>query len=159
MRLIILAVGRVKDGPERQLIDRYIERAKASARALGFSGPDIIELAEGRAGQATARMGEEATAIRAKLGDAVMVLLDERGTSPSSPDFAKLLGRYRDGGRKALALVIGGADGLDPSLRQEAELVVSFGGMTLPHQLVRLIASEQLYRAMTILSGHPYHRV
>jgi 23S rRNA (pseudouridine1915-N3)-methyltransferase len=104
-------------------------------------------------------MAEEAAAIRAKLGEAVMVLLDERGTSPSSPDFAKLLGRYRDGGRKALALVIGGADGLDPSLRQEAELVVSFGGMTLPHQLVRLIASEQIYRAMTILSGHPYHRV
>ena len=86
MRLVILAVGRVKDGPERQLIDRYIERARASARALGFSGPDIIEIAEGRAGHAAARMSEEAAAIRAKLTDAVVVLLDERGTSPSSPD-------------------------------------------------------------------------
>lgn len=159
MRLIILAVGRVKDGPERQLIDRYIERARQTARSLGFSGPDIIELSEGRASQTAARMSEEATAIRAKAVDAVLVLLDERGQSPTSPDFAKMLVRYRDEGRKALALVIGGADGLDPSLRQEAALVLSFGGMTLPHQLVRLIASEQVYRAMTIVSGHPYHRV
>jgi 23S rRNA (pseudouridine1915-N3)-methyltransferase len=159
MRLILLAVGRVKDGPERQLIDRYIERGRQTARALGFSGPDIIELAEGRAGQAAARMEEEAAAIRAKAGDAVLVLLDERGQSPTSPDFAKILVRYRDEGRKTLALVIGGADGLDPSLRGEADLVLSFGCMTLPHQLVRLVASEQVYRAMTIISGHPYHRI
>lgn len=159
MRLTILAVGRVKDGPERQLIDRYIERAKSSGRPLGFSGPDIIELPEGRATQAAARMVEEAASIRAKAADAVMLLLDERGASPSSPDFARMLAQHRDEGRKHLALVIGGADGLDPSLRKEADRVLSFGGMTLPHQLVRLIASEQLYRAMTILSGHPYHRV
>jgi 23S rRNA (pseudouridine1915-N3)-methyltransferase len=87
-----------------------------------------------------------------------LILLDERGKSFSSEDFAGRLGLLRDGGRKALVIAIGGADGHDQSLRDQAELVMSFGLLTWPHQLVRVMLGEQLYRAATILSGHPYHR-
>ncbi len=105
-----------------------------------------------------ARKAEEATAIRrAKAGR--LVLLDERGKSLGSADFASLLGRWKDASEEAATIVIGGPDGLDAPLRAEADLVLSFGAMTWPHQLVRVMAMEQLYRAVTILSGHPYHRV
>jgi 23S rRNA (pseudouridine1915-N3)-methyltransferase len=87
-----------------------------------------------------------------------LVLLDERGKNFSSEEFAGRLGLFRDGGRKALVVAIGGPDGHDQSLRDQADLVVSFGELTWPHQLVRVMLGEQLYRAATILSGHPYHR-
>lgn len=159
MRLLLVAVGRLKDGPERLLLNRYQERACGLARGLGFSGPDLVEIPESRAAQPAARMAEEARALGEKLGESRFILLDERGSAPDSPTFAAWLEKDRDSGQKSLALVIGGADGLDPALRTRAVRVISFGGMTLPHQLVRILASEQLYRAMTILSGHPYHRI
>jgi len=159
MRLILLAVGRLKDGPERLLINRYHERATSLARGLGFSGPDLLDIPESRASQPALRMAEEARVILEKLGDSRFVVLDERGVTQDSPAFAAGLEKDRDAGQKSWALVIGGADGLDPLLRSKAARVLSFGAMTLPHQLVRILAAEQLYRAMTILSGHPYHRV
>ena len=159
MRLILLTVGRLKDGPERLLLNRYHERATGLARGLGFSGPDLMESPESRANQPAVRMADEARALLEKLGDSRFILLDERGVTQDSPTFAAGLQKDRDSGQKSWALVIGGADGLDPSLRSKAARVLSFGAMTLPHQLVRILAAEQLYRAMTILSGHPYHRV
>ena len=159
MRLILLTVGRLKDGPERLLLNRYHERATGLARGLGFSGPDLVEITESRASQAAVRMAEEARALLEKLGESRFIVLDERGSSQNSPTFAADLQKDRDSGQKSWALVIGGADGLDPSLRSKAVRVLSFGAMTLPHQLVRILATEQLYRAMTILSGHPYHRI
>jgi 23S rRNA (pseudouridine1915-N3)-methyltransferase len=159
MRLMLVAVGRLKDGPERLLLNRYHERTTGLVRGLGFSGPDLIELPESRAAQSATRMAEEGRALLDRLGDSRFILLDVRGVSPDSPTFASWLEKDRDNGQKSLALVIGGADGLDPALRAKAVKVLSFGAMTLPHQLVRILASEQLYRAMTILSGHPYHRV
>lgn len=160
MRITVLAVGRVKDGPERELIARYVERARATGRSLGLSGPDVIELPESRAARAEDRKAEEARAVADKLGGASLVVLDERARSVSSEQFAAMIRTRRDGGGRGrgLAFAIGGADGLDPDLRARADLALSFGAMTLPHQIVRLLVAEQIYRAMSIIAGHPYHR-
>lgn len=159
MRVMIVAVGRMKAGPERDLAARYLDRAIAGGKTLGLADFAVVELPESRASSPDARKSEESRAIRAALPDrAVVIALDERGKSLTSPDFASRIADWRDGGRNALALLIGGADGLDPGLRKDADLVISFSAMTWPHQLVRIMAAEQLYRATTILSGHPYHR-
>ncbi len=158
MRLGVIAVGRLKAGPERELCARYADRIAEAGRALGFAGPDVIEIAESRAARPDDRKREEAASIRARLPQGLIVALDERGAALGSEAFAQRLARERDSGVRAAALVIGGADGLDEALRREAGVVISFGAMTLPHQLVRVLALEQLYRALTILGGHPYHR-
>lgn len=159
MKLILGAVGRLKAGPERDLAARYIERARAAARPLGLVGPEVRELEESRARRAEDRKAEEARALLALVppGGRIAVL-DERGASISSEDFAVRLGRARDDGAPAFTFFIGGPDGLDEALRARASLVLAFGAMTWPHQIVRIMAAEQIYRAMTILSGHPYHR-
>ena len=141
------------------MVARYMERAAAAARSNGFAAVELREIEEGRARRAEDRKSEEAKAIRALLPPATrLIALDERGQSLTSEAFATDLGRARDRGEAAYALVIGGPDGLDPGLRADAHLVLGFGAMTWPHQLVRIMAAEQIYRAMTILSGHPYHR-
>ncbi len=157
MRLILVAVGRTKAGAETELAARYQDRAAKAGKALGFRSVEALTLDESRAADAAARKVEEASAIR-RVRVGRLVLLDERGKSLGSADFAALLGRWKDASEEAATLVIGGPDGLDPALRDEADLVLSFGAMTWPHQLVRAMAMEQLYRAVTILSGHPYHR-
>jgi 23S rRNA (pseudouridine1915-N3)-methyltransferase len=158
VRLSVVAVGRLKSGPERSLVERYRERVEALGRPLGLSPFDLTEIPEGRGRRAPDRQAEEAAALVAKIGPAALVAFDERGKSISSEAFATLLARWRDRGRPGAACVIGGPDGLDEAVRGRAELVLSFGALTLPHQLVRVLVVEQLYRAMTILAGHPYHR-
>lgn len=158
MRLSIAAVGRMKNGPERELVARYLERAAGAGKPLALTGFQVSELAESRAGSAATRKAEEAKAIGAALPEGILVALDERGKSLSSDAFATQLGRWRDEGRPAVGFVIGGADGIDPDLVGKADLVISFSPMVWPHQLVRIMLAEQLYRATTILSGHPYHR-
>ena len=161
MKAAVIAVGRLKDGPERLLVARYRERAEALGRGLGIAGPDLVEVAESRARREADRRAEEADAIGAKLlalGRSALVVFDERGANPTSEAFAGALDRYRAEGRAGLGLVIGGPDGLDGTMRGRADLVVAFGRLTLPHQLVRVLAVEQLYRAWTILARHPYHR-
>jgi 23S rRNA (pseudouridine1915-N3)-methyltransferase len=159
MRVGLIAIGRMKDGPERELVSRYLTRAVASGKPLGLTDFAVTELPESRAGSAKARKAEEARAIAAKLREgAALVCLDERGASIDSEAFAQKIAFWRDGGRESAAFVIGGADGLDHELRSRAELVLSFSPLTWPHQMVRMMAAEQLYRATTILSGHPYHR-
>lgn len=160
MRISLIAVGRLKAGPERQLAERYAERFGQTGRAQGLEGLRLIEIPESPARQATERMAQEAKAIVAEIAEGSLLLLfDERGKPQSSTGFAQWLAGARDSGRRDLSIIIGGADGLDPSLRERATAILSFGGMTLPHQLVRVLVLEQLYRAVTILSGHPYHRV
>ncbi len=159
MRITVLAVGRMKQGPERELVARYLDRAVAGGKALGLTGFTTTELPESRAGSASARKAEEARAIRGQLPDnGITIVLDERGKTLSSDEFAKRLARWRDDGKQAVTLVIGGADGLDPAFVADADLTLSFSPLTWPHQLVRIMLAEQLYRATTILSGHPYHR-
>ena len=149
----------MKHGPERELVARYLDRAVATGKPLGLTGFSVTELTESHASSAASRKGEEARAIHEHLPDNVTtVALDEHGRLMGSDDFAKRLGRWRDDGKQALAFVIGGADGLDPDFVKAADLTLSFSPLTWPHQLVRIMLAEQLYRATTILSGHPYHR-
>ncbi|MBZ9889761.1 23S rRNA (pseudouridine(1915)-N(3))-methyltransferase RlmH [Mesorhizobium sp. BR1-1-3] len=159
MKISVHAVGRMKAGPEKLLADRYFERFAKSGPAVGLEFGGIAEIAEGRGQTANERRREEGQKLQTQLQPGTaLILLDERGKSFSSEDFAGRLGLLRDGGRKALIIAIGGADGHDQSLRDHAELVMSFGLLTWPHQLVRVMLGEQLYRVATILSGHPYHR-
>ena len=159
MRILLLAVGRLKAGPERDLFGRYIERAIASARSAGLTGVEARELDESRARRPEDRKAEEARAIRALVpAGARLILLDERGKSLTSEVFAADFGKARDSGVPATVLVIGGPDGLDEDLRRSGA-AIAFGAMTWPHQMVRIMAAEQIYRAITILTGHPYHRV
>lgn len=149
----------MKAGPEKLLADRYFERFAKSGPAVGLEFGGIAEIAEGRGQTANERRREEGQKLQTQLQPGTaLILLDERGKSFSSEDFAGRLGLLRDGGRKALIIAIGGADGHDQPLRDQAELVMSFGLLTWPHQLVRVMLGEQLYRVATILSGHPYHR-
>ena len=159
MRVGILAIGRMKQGPERELVARYLDRAQAGGKSLGLSGFAVTELSESRAAAAATRKLEEARAVHNLLpGGTMLIALDERGAAMGSEAFAKTLGTWRDGGRGAVTFLIGGADGIDPELLKSAELTLSFSPLTWPHQLVRIMLAEQLYRATTILSGHPYHR-
>lgn len=158
MRVSVAAVGRMKDGPERELVARYLKRAADAGRALGFAPPVIAEIPESRAPRPEDRREQEAAALARIVGAAPMVCFDERGAPHSSEAIAAWLGARRDSGVKELVLVIGGADGLSGDLRKKAAAVWSFGAATFPHQIVRILAAEQLYRAMTILAGHPYHR-
>ena len=158
MRLIVAAVGRLKDA-ERDLCERYQKRFDAAGRALGLGPLSICELSESRAASAVSRKAEEATRLlKAAAPATVRVVLDEGGKALASDTFAKWLAQTRDGGCKGLAFLIGGPDGHGPEAVQGAALRLSLGTMTLPHGLARAVLVEQLYRATTILSGHPYHR-
>jgi 23S rRNA (pseudouridine1915-N3)-methyltransferase len=159
MRLMLVCVGRIKAGPERELVARYSERAAAAGRAIGFASLDLREIDESRARRAEERKSEEAKAIRAALGTGTpFVAFDASGDVSPSEEFANRLAALRDGGAGLLGLVIGGPDGLDRVLQSGAQVSIAFGRMTWPHQLARIMAAEQIYRAMTILAGHPYHR-
>jgi 23S rRNA (pseudouridine1915-N3)-methyltransferase len=159
MKIIVHAVGRMKAGPERDLAGRYFERFARSGPAVGLDFSGVTEISESRAQTGSERRREEGRALQTQLQPgSTLLLLDERGRNFSSEEFAGRLGLMRDDGRKTLVVAVGGADGHDPSLRDQAELVLSFGALTWPHQLVRIMLAEQLYRAATILSGHPYHR-
>ena len=159
MRITLFAVGRLKAGPEKDLAGRYLDRFMKSGPAIGLEFTRMIEVPESRSSSSDQRKREEAALIeKAQPEASLLVLLDERGKAFDSQTFADTLGGWRDQGRRDLMLVIGGADGLDPALQQRADLVLNLGKMTWPHQLVRILVAEQLYRAVTILSGHPYHR-
>ena len=158
MRIVVAAVGRMKRGPEQELAERDRERAAKSGRGIGMRAIEIIEIAESRARDAQRRMLEESIALANVIPKgAATVLLDPRGEAVDSNSFAKRLRGWNDGVRDA-AFVIGGPDGLAPTLSDQADLHLAFGAATWPHQLVRIMLLEQIYRAVTILSGHPYHR-
>jgi 23S rRNA (pseudouridine1915-N3)-methyltransferase len=159
MRLVIAAVGRLKQGPERELFAHYLARAEALGRKLKLTPVTAIEIAESRAQNESERMRAEAKALLAKIspGDKV-ICLDRRGDDLDSEAFSRALRAFRDSGAPGLVYAIGGPDGLAGAALERANLIVSFGRTTLPHGLVRIVLIEQIYRAMTILSGHPYHR-
>ncbi len=159
MKVSVHAVGRMKSGPEKELADRYFERFAKSGPAIGLEFTGISEIAESRSQSVTERRREEGEKLSAQLSPGTaLFLLDERGKNISSEDLSKRIALLRDEGRRAIVIAIGGPDGHDPSLRDSAELVLSFGAQTWPHQMVRIMLGEQLYRTVTILSGHPYHR-
>ncbi len=159
MRVTVLAVGRLKSGPETDLVARYTKRADAAGRGVGVTGLDLVELPEARGQTAAERCRAEADQLLAKLPDgAFLVLLDEHGRDLSSDALAERMRDLADSGRKDLVFAIGGPDGHGEAMRARADLVLSFGKATWPHQLVRAMLVEQIYRAVTILAGHPYHR-
>ena len=159
MRLTVLTVGFSRGTSEGALIDDYIHRAVQMGRNMGFTAVTVEEVAVSKARDGKTRMAEEAV----KLGDRVpvgahIVLLDAKGKGMTSEDFAEMLGALRDAGTKDLVFVIGGPDGLAPLPGQRAGRSLAFGPQTWPHLLVRAMLAEQIYRALTILAGHPYHR-
>lgn len=159
MRIEIHAVGRLKAGPERELAERYLDRLARTGPQVGLELGGVTEHAESRAKSPEQRQKEEAEKLLGQIASgAALIVLDEDGKNTGSEAFAGHLGRLRDDGRAGIAFVIGGPDGLDETVRSRADLVLSLGAMTWPHQIVRLLVAEQLYRAVTILSGHPYHR-
>lgn len=159
MRIVVAAIGRLKQSSETELSERYRKRVAQTGRQLGLRDIEIIEIRESRAADAGKRMLEESIALANVIPqDAAVVLLDSLGENLDSIGFATQLAKWRANGRPAVVFLIGGADGLAASLREKAELRLSFGAATWPHQLVRVMLLEQLYRSMTILAGHPYHR-
>jgi 23S rRNA (pseudouridine1915-N3)-methyltransferase len=159
MRIVVAAVGRLKQGSETELGERYRKRVAQTGRQLGLRDIEIIEIRESRAADAGKRILEESIALANVIPqDAAVVLLDSLGENLDSIGFATQLAKWRANGRPAVVFLIGGADGLAASLREKAELRLAFGAATWPHQLVRVMLLEQLYRSMTILAGHPYHR-
>ncbi|MGV6888731.1 23S rRNA (pseudouridine(1915)-N(3))-methyltransferase RlmH [Rhodophyticola sp. SM2404] len=156
MRIHLCVVGRLRSGPERILLDDYLTRFEKSGRALGLGPVQVHEVEDKKGGG----MSAEADLLRRAIpSGAAIWAMDERGKVMSSPAFAQDIAKLRDQGRGDLAFVIGGADGIDPSLRSQADRTISFGAMVWPHMLVRVMLSEQIYRAASILAGAPYHRV
>jgi 23S rRNA (pseudouridine1915-N3)-methyltransferase len=159
MRVIIAAVGRLKQGSERELAASYRKRAEQVGRIFGLRDFEIVEIRESRAADVERRRLEESIAIANLIPErSTVVILDERGDSLDSTTLAARLRSWRADDRPAACFIIGGADGLAATLWQRADLKLAFGTATWPHQLVRIMLLEQLYRAGTILAGHPYHR-
>ncbi|MBT5295942.1 MAG: 23S rRNA (pseudouridine(1915)-N(3))-methyltransferase RlmH [Octadecabacter sp.] len=156
MRVTLCVVGRLRAGPERDLIDDYLTRFDRTGRALGLGPIDVREVEDRKGGGMTA---EAVVLEKALPAGAAVIALDERGKIKTSPDFSQDLAKWRDDGRSDLAFIIGGAAGIDPALRAKCDASLSFGKMVWPHMLVRVMLAEQLYRAASILSGAPYHRV
>lgn len=159
MRLYIAAVGRLKDEPEREISDRYEKRFNGAGRTIGLGPLEIIELIESRAAAADARKADEAQRLLKVCTIArIKIALDVKGKALSSDAFANLIAKERDGGTKGLAFLLGGPDGHGADVLKDARMTLTLGPLTLPHGLARIVLMEQLYRAATILSGHPYHR-
>ena len=160
MKVAVYAVGKLKRGVETELCDRYIERINGQGRAQAIGPVTLTELSESPATKAIARKAEEADALLARISkEACIVALDERGKARSSIDFTNKIKAMQDDGIGEIAFVLGGPDGHGDALKNAAHQIIGFGPMTLPHGLARVILLEQVYRAITILAGHPYHRV
>ncbi len=159
MKLTIAAVGRLKAGPEKLLADDYLKRAEGMGRKAGISAIRVQDFSESQASSAAARMAEEARILASAVPPrSFSIVLDERGKAMASEAFAGLMQRQLDHGTSDMTFVIGGPDGHAPETRERADLLLSFGPMTWPHRLVRVMLFEQIYRAVTIMTGHPYHR-
>ncbi len=156
MRVQISVVGRLRYGPEKDLIDDYLTRFERTGRALGFAGVSVVEVEDKKGSR---QQAEAELLLKSIPKGAVIVTLDERGKQLSSPKLASQLADWRDGGAPVICFVIGGADGLTKELRSQAHASISFGKMVWPHMLARVMLCEQLYRAVSILAGSPYHRI
>ena len=153
MKISIVAIGRLARSPETELVKLYLERATAAGRSLGLGPVDVVEVESRKPGKAA-----EAEALRAHLADSHVIACDERGKARASRAFAEEIAMLRDRGARRLVFLIGGADGLDPELVASAQGTLAFGPQTWPHALARAMLCEQVYRAVSILAGSPYHR-
>ena len=153
MKIAVVAIGRLARSPEAELVKLYVERATAAGRALGLGPVEAVEVESRKPGKAA-----EAEVLRQHLADSHVIACDERGKPRTSRAFADEIATLRDRGVRRLVFLIGGADGLDPALVAQAQGVLAFGPQTWPHALARAMLTEQVYRAVTILAGSPYHR-
>ena len=151
MRIRILCIGRMKDGPERELVDDYLARAQKTGKPLGYRAVEEVELT-------SSSKDDEGQRLLAKNGKGILIRLDERGEAWTSQDLSKRLARWRDAGEEVVSFVIGGADGTSTAIAAAARHTISFGVQTWPHKLVRVLIAEQVYRALSIEAGSPYHR-
>ncbi|MEL7526314.1 MAG: 23S rRNA (pseudouridine(1915)-N(3))-methyltransferase RlmH [Pseudomonadota bacterium] len=159
MRFTLSCVGKMKAGAEKDLLERYLDRARKTGRGLGITDVRVVELPESRAQRPDDRKSEEAVALLGSVnGAARIVALDENGRNLTSADFSQKLEAWKDQGVSDVVFAIGGADGHGPELLARADLKLALGAMTWPHQIARILLAEQVYRALTIQSGHPYHR-
>ena len=141
----------MKDGPERELVDDYLARAQKTGKQLGYRSVEEAELT-------ASTKDDEGQRLLARHGQGILIRLDERGEAWTSHDLSKRLARWRDSGEDAVSFVIGGADGTSPVIAAAARHTISFGVQTWPHRLVRAMIAEQVYRALSIEAGSPYHR-
>jgi len=155
MRLVIAAIGRLRSGPEAELTADYLARATAAGRGIGLGPADLRELEAKPSGD---QAREAALLLAEGPAGSVRIAMDERGEALPSRELAQRLARWRDQGVPGAVFCLGGADGLDESVRRSAQAVLAFGPQTWPHRLARVMLAEQLYRAVTILCGSPYHR-
>ena len=153
MKISIVAVGRLPRSPETDLTRIYVDRAGAAGRALGLGPVEVVEVESRKPGKAA-----EAEALKPHLADAHVIACDEHGQPRPSRAFAEEIATLRDRGVRRLVFLVGGADGLDAGLLARANGKLAFGPQTWPHALARVMLSEQVYRAVTILAGSPYHR-
>jgi 23S rRNA (pseudouridine1915-N3)-methyltransferase len=153
LKIAILAIGRLPRSPETDLVKTYVERATNAGRSLGLGPVEVIEVEAKKPGKAA-----EAEVLKAHLADAHIIACDEHGQARPSRAFADEIAALRDRGVRRLVFVIGGADGLDPALLAQANGKLAFGPQTWPHAMARAMLAEQVYRAVTILAGSPYHR-
>jgi len=159
MQISLIAVGRMKKGPEQELCQRYCDRFAKIGASVGLTFTGVKEIAESQASTAEQRRQQEGSQLQENRStNTGLILLDERGKDLSSSQLANWIGQRRDDGVKALLFALGGPDGHAQQLHSQTDLLLSFGRATWPHQLARILLAEQLYRAATILSGHPYHR-
>lgn len=159
MQISICAIGKMKSGPETELVERYLDRARKLGKSLGISDIALHQYSESQARQTAARKTDEAELLLRKIDEQdFVILLDEKGKSLSSRDFAQTFAQEKDSGRKSMAFMIGGPDGSDDAIFKRANRVINLSKLTWPHQIVRLLLAEQIYRATTILLNHPYHR-
>jgi 23S rRNA (pseudouridine1915-N3)-methyltransferase len=160
LRLHVAAIGKLKAGPESELAADYDKRISGLIKRAGITSFTMHESRESTKATASLRMAEEGEILKGFVAKSCFAMvLDERGSGLTSPGFAKLLEKQSSGGTGDLALFIGGPDGLSEDMRQSADAVLAFGTMTWPHRLVRVMILEQIYRALTIMLHHPYHRV
>jgi 23S rRNA (pseudouridine1915-N3)-methyltransferase len=158
MRLHLACVGKLKTGPEKAMCEDYASRIPKIGKAIGIKSIAITERMESQRASVEERMAEEGEALLASVPGADLVVFDERGKSLGSIQFAKLIEARLSGGVGDLAFFIGGPDGHGAAIRKRASAVIALGSMTWPHRLVRVMVLEQMYRAVTILVKHPYHR-
>jgi 23S rRNA (pseudouridine1915-N3)-methyltransferase len=159
MRLHMLAVGNARGTNEAPLVEDFIGRAQNMGRRMGFTAVTVTEVPVSKVRETKKRMDEEAERLAARVPEgAHIVLLDAKGKGMTSTDFAEMLGALRDAGTKDFVFIIGGPDGLGALSKIKSGRSLAFGPQTWPHLLVRAMLAEQIYRAMTILAGHPYHR-
>lgn len=141
----------MKDGPERELVDDYLARAQKTGKSLGYRGVEEVELN-------SSSKDDEGQRLLARHDKGILIRLDERGEAWTSQDLSKRLARWRDAGEEGVSFVIGGADGTSPAVAAAARHTICFGVQTWPHKLVRVLIAEQVYRALSIEAGSPYHR-